>query len=137
MAINKRNLKTKAEALQEVERSGGELLAVPVGEKYAVIPQMPKFYRTKNGRVIRANMRMHINNHISSMKLEPLDEMPDAKPKEPTKEDDVLSAEVVEALDKLAEEGFDLASEKLKDISDVAGIKITGAMRDQYLAIPR
>lgn len=134
--MSTRRFITEAQANQVAAR--GENMAVKVGEKWLEIPKMPPAYRNKQGRVVRANMRMHINNHISNMGLIPC-ELPNkntaAKGEAKAKEPDLLSPDMIEKLQKAVAEGVDLESESLKDISEFVGMKVSGAQRDQFLSL--
>lgn len=132
-----RKLISRAQAQAIADNPNTETMAVPVGDKFLEIPKMPEAYKTPDGRIIRANSRMHINNHISSMGLIPCD-LPKPEPKPApaamvVAEEGLLSDAMIEALDELKAQDIDIESEKVGDLTKALGMRISKAQVQQYV----
>ncbi len=129
-----RNFVNREQAIRINEE--GKQMAVAVGEKFMVIPLEPEAYKNKQGRIVRANLRMHINNHISNPGLTPC-ELP-GKTEAVTASvaaNEILTPDQIDALDTLTgETDIDLSKEKVADVAKAIGVKISRAQIDLYLA---
>ncbi len=129
-----KKLISKAEANRINSNPDSTTTAVQVGEKWMEIPFMPEAYKNNQGRIVRANMRMHINNHISNMGLQPC-KLPkkDSISSRPL-ETAIISEELSAKLDDLVEDGIDVENEKVGELSKLTGEKVTKALVQQYLS---
>ena len=128
--------------------AGDNRIAIKVGEKWSVIPAMPDFYQTPDGRVVRANVRMHFNNCTGRGRLTPLSKEQYAEMLKPKSEpasktatiggSDLLSADLIVKLDELVSEGIELEEQSLKELATLAGVsRISTEQRTAYLNLPR